>query len=88
MSFTGTDFGPGLLHQGQLYWDTLMGTKCVNSTQRARDANDVAKHILYTPWFTGSASTTTPPPPEMMFCAMLKLAFLYILFSVAHILKY
>jgi hypothetical protein len=23
MSFMGTDFGPGLLHQGQLYWDRL-----------------------------------------------------------------
>jgi hypothetical protein len=53
MSFMGTDFGPGLLHQGQLYWDDLMGTKRVNSAQRARDVKDVAKRILYIPWFTG-----------------------------------
>jgi hypothetical protein len=26
MSFMGTEFGPGLLHHGQLYWDNLMGT--------------------------------------------------------------
>jgi hypothetical protein len=24
MSFMGTDFGPGLLHQGQLYWDNVI----------------------------------------------------------------
>jgi hypothetical protein len=34
MSFTGTDFGPGLLHQGQLYWDNIMGTRRVNSAQK------------------------------------------------------
>jgi hypothetical protein len=55
-SFTGTDFGPGLLHQGQLYWDNLMGMKLVNSAQRARDAKDVVKHILYIPWFTGETT--------------------------------
>jgi hypothetical protein len=53
MSFTGTDFGPGLLHQGQLYWDNLMGTRRVNSAQRARDVKDVVKLILYIPLFTG-----------------------------------
>jgi hypothetical protein len=53
MSFTGTEFGPDLLHQGQLYWDNFMGTKRINSAQRARDVKDVAKHILYFPWFTG-----------------------------------
>jgi hypothetical protein len=53
MSFTGTDFGPGLLHQGQLYWDNLMGKRRVNSAQRARDVKDLVKHILYIPWFTG-----------------------------------
>jgi hypothetical protein len=52
MSFTGTDFGPGLLHQGQVYWDNLMGTRRVNSAQRARDVKDVVKHILCIPWFT------------------------------------
>jgi hypothetical protein len=56
ISFAGTDFGPGLLHQGQLYWDNLMGTKRVNSAQRARDVKDVVKHILYIPWFTGETT--------------------------------
>jgi hypothetical protein len=56
MSFTGTDFGPGLLHQGQLYWDNLMGTRRVNSDQRARDVKDVVNHILYIPWFTGETT--------------------------------
>jgi hypothetical protein len=56
MSFTGTDFGPGILHQGQLYWDNTMGTKRVNSAQRARDVKDVVKHILYIPWFTGETT--------------------------------
>jgi hypothetical protein len=50
MSFTGTEFGPGLLHQGQLYWDNLVGTRRVDSAQRARDVKDVVKHILYIPW--------------------------------------
>jgi hypothetical protein len=49
MSFTGTDFGPGLLHQGQLYWDNLMRTRRVNSAQRARDVKDLVKHILCIP---------------------------------------
>jgi hypothetical protein len=49
MSLTGTDFGPGLLHQGQLYWDNLMVTRRVNSAQRARDVKDAVKHILYIP---------------------------------------
>jgi hypothetical protein len=53
MSFTGTDFGPGLLHQGQLYWYNLMGTMRVNSAQRARDVKDLVKHILCIPWSTG-----------------------------------
>jgi hypothetical protein len=56
MTFTGTDFGPGLLHQGQLYWDNLMGTRRINSAQRARDVKDVVKHILYIPWFTGETT--------------------------------
>jgi hypothetical protein len=30
-----------------------MGTKRVNSDQRAMYVKDVAKHILYIPWFTG-----------------------------------
>jgi hypothetical protein len=41
MSFTGTYLGPGLLHQGQLYWDNLMGARRVNSAQRARDVKDL-----------------------------------------------
>jgi hypothetical protein len=53
MSFMGTYFGPGLRHQGQLYWDYLMGTKNVNNAKNAKDAKDIAKHILYIPWFTG-----------------------------------
>jgi hypothetical protein len=53
MSFTGTDFGPGLLHQGQLYWDNIMGARRVHSAQRARDVKDLVKHILCMPWFTG-----------------------------------
>jgi hypothetical protein len=56
MSFTVTDFGSGLLHQGKLYWDNLMGTKRVKSAQRARDVKDVVKHILYIPWFTGETT--------------------------------
>jgi hypothetical protein len=53
MSFVRTDFEPALLHQGQSYWDNLMGTRRVNSAQRARDVKDLVKHILYIPWFTG-----------------------------------
>jgi hypothetical protein len=53
ISFTGTYFGPGLLHQGQLYWDNLTGARRVNSAQRARDVEDLSKHILCIPWFTG-----------------------------------
>jgi hypothetical protein len=56
MPLTGTDFGPCLIHQGQLYWDNLMGTRRVNSAQRARDVKDVVKHILYIPWFTGETT--------------------------------
>jgi hypothetical protein len=56
MSFTGTDFGPGPLHQGQLYWDNLTGTRRVNSVQRARDVKITVKHILYIPWFTGETT--------------------------------
>jgi hypothetical protein len=56
MSFTGTDFGPGLLHQGHLYWDNLMGARRVNSAQRARDVKDLVKHILCIPWFTGETT--------------------------------
>jgi hypothetical protein len=56
MSFTGTDFGPGLLHQGQLYWDNLMGTRRVNSAQRARGVKDEVKHMLCIPWFNGETS--------------------------------
>jgi hypothetical protein len=56
ISFMGTDFGPGLLHQGQLYWDNLMGMKLVDSDHWARDMKDVAKHILYIPWFTGETT--------------------------------
>jgi hypothetical protein len=56
MSFTGTNFGPGILHQGQLYWDNLMGTRRINSAQRARDEKDLVKHILCIPWFTGETT--------------------------------
>jgi hypothetical protein len=56
MSFTGTDFGPGLLQHGQLYWDNLMGTRRVKSAQRTRDAKDLVKHILCIPWFTGETT--------------------------------
>jgi hypothetical protein len=56
MSFTGLDFGTGLLHQGQLYLDNLMGMKRLNSAQNARDAKDVAKHIWYIPRFTGETT--------------------------------
>jgi hypothetical protein len=56
MSFTGTDLGPGLLHQGQLYWDNLMGARRVNSAQRARDVKDLSRHILCIPWFTGETT--------------------------------
>jgi hypothetical protein len=56
ISFMGIDFGPGILHQGQLYRDNIMGMKCVNSSQRARDVKDVVKHILYIPWFTGETT--------------------------------
>jgi hypothetical protein len=56
MPFTGIEFGSGLLHQGQLYWDTLMGTKRVNSAQMARDVKDAVKHILYIPLSTGETT--------------------------------
>jgi hypothetical protein len=56
MPFMGTDFGPGILYQVKLYWDNLMGTKRVNSAQRAMDVKDVVKHILYIPWFTGKTT--------------------------------
>jgi hypothetical protein len=56
MSFTGTYLGPGLLQQGQLYWDNLMGARCVNSAQRARDVKDLSKHVLCIPWFTGETT--------------------------------
>jgi hypothetical protein len=53
MPFTGTDLGPGLLHQVQLYWDNLMGARRINSAQRARDVKDLSRQILCIPWFTG-----------------------------------
>jgi hypothetical protein len=56
MSFKGTDFGPGLLHQGHLYWDNLMGIIRANSAQRARDVKDLVKQILCIPWFTGETT--------------------------------
>jgi hypothetical protein len=56
MSFMGKDFRPGLLHQGQLYWDNLMETRRVNIAQKARDLKDVAKHILYILFFTGETT--------------------------------
>jgi hypothetical protein len=56
ISFMGTEFGPRLLHQGQLYWDYLMGTESVNNSQKANDMKDIAKHILYIPWFTGETT--------------------------------
>jgi hypothetical protein len=37
MTFIGINFGPGLLHQGHLYWDNFMGTKHILSAQKARD---------------------------------------------------
>jgi hypothetical protein len=33
-----------------------MGTRCINSAQRARDVKDVVKHILYIPCFTGETT--------------------------------
>jgi hypothetical protein len=33
-----------------------METNRVNSAQTARDVKDVAKHILYIPWFTGETT--------------------------------
>jgi hypothetical protein len=33
-----------------------MGTKRLNSAQKARDVKDVAKHILYIPCFTGETT--------------------------------
>jgi hypothetical protein len=56
MSFMGTYFGPGLLHQGQLYWDNLMGARRVNNAQRARDVKYLLRHILCIPWFTGETN--------------------------------
>jgi hypothetical protein len=53
MSLMGTEYVPGLLHHGQLYWDNLMGTKRVKNAQKARDVKDIAKHILYIRWFNG-----------------------------------
>jgi hypothetical protein len=56
ISFMGTKFGPGLLHHGHLYWDNIMGTKRVNTAKKARDAKEIAKHILYIMWFTGETT--------------------------------
>jgi hypothetical protein len=33
-----------------------MGTKRVNNAQKAKDVKDIAKHILYSPWFTGNTT--------------------------------
>jgi hypothetical protein len=38
------------------YWDNIMGTRRVNSVQRARDVKYGLKHILYIPWFTGGGT--------------------------------
>jgi hypothetical protein len=54
--FTGTYFGPDLLHQGQLYSDSLMGARRVNSEQRARDVEDLLIHIMCIPLFTGETT--------------------------------
>jgi hypothetical protein len=56
MSFTGTYFGPCIMHQGQLYWDNLIGARRVNSAQRARDVKDLSRHILCIPWLTGETT--------------------------------
>jgi hypothetical protein len=56
MPFTGTDFGSGLLHQGQLYCDNLMGARRVLSAQRARDVKDLVEQILCIPWFAGETT--------------------------------
>jgi hypothetical protein len=53
MSIMGTEFGPGLLHCGQLYWNNLMGMKRVNTSQKERGVKDKAKHIMYIPWCSG-----------------------------------
>jgi hypothetical protein len=34
MSFMGTYVGPSLQHEGQLYWDYIMGTKRINYAQK------------------------------------------------------
>jgi hypothetical protein len=33
-----------------------MGSKNVNNAQKAKDVKDIAKHILYIPWFTGETT--------------------------------
>jgi hypothetical protein len=53
MSFVRTYFGPGLWHQGQLYWDNIMGMK--NSKGNGCEGYGEA-HILYIPWFTGATT--------------------------------
>ena len=55
-SFMGTDFGPRLQDQGQLYWEHLVKTKHGNYVQRAMAVMDIPKHIMYIPWFTGETT--------------------------------
>jgi hypothetical protein len=56
MSFMVTDFGPILQHEGQLYWDYIMGTEHLNYAQKAKGMKDTVKHILYIPLFTGETT--------------------------------
>jgi hypothetical protein len=56
MSCLVTYLGPSLIHEGQLYWDYLMGTEHVNYAQKAKGMKDIVKHILYIPWVTGETT--------------------------------
>jgi hypothetical protein len=56
MTFMGTNVGPSLRHQGQLYWDYFVGIEHLNYAQKANIMKDIANHILYIPWFTGETT--------------------------------
>jgi hypothetical protein len=42
--------------QGQLYWDYLARAKNVNYAQKAKDAKNIVRHILYIQWFIGETT--------------------------------
>jgi hypothetical protein len=55
MSFMGTDFGPGLLDHGQLYFENIMEMKRVNQCSNGKVRNRYSKaHIIYSVIYWGN----------------------------------